>query len=80
MIGHCMGSSGAVELASVILSMKYGKYLPMPALSHPVEVSEKIILSRETFDMDIQYALSNSFAFGGNSASILVKRYGGGEK
>lgn len=74
MIGHCMGASGAVELASVILGMEYGKYLPMPALTEPLSASKNIVLSNQTFNLDTQYALSNSFAFGGNSASILVKK------
>lgn len=79
LIGHCMGASGAVELASVILSMANRKYLPMPKLRNPMTVSEKAVLSAETFELEIRYALSNSFAFGGNSASVLVRNYPGGE-
>lgn len=78
MVGHCMGASGAVELASVILSMQQGRYIPMPRLQERLTDSEKLLLSDRTFDLEIRYALSNSFAFGGNSASIVVKRYTGG--
>lgn len=79
LIGHCMGSSGAIELASVIMAMRHGKYIPMPRLKNPVNTDEGIFISDNTCDMDIRYALSNSFAFAGNSASILIKRYDGGE-
>lgn len=73
LIGHCMGSSGAIELASVIMAMRYGKYIPMPRLKNPVNTDGRIFISDSTCDMDIRYALSNSFAFAGNSASILIK-------
>lgn len=36
-IGHCMGASGAVELISMILSMQYGKYIPLPNLKNAIE-------------------------------------------
>lgn len=78
-IGHCMGASGAAELISMILSMQYGKYIPLPNLKNAVEGSVKIRMSNKTFDTDIEYALSNSFAFAGNSASVVVKKYHGGD-
>lgn len=78
-IGHCMGASGAAELISMILSMQYGKYIPLPNLKNAIEDSENIRMSNKTFDADIEYALSNSFAFAGNSASVVVKKYHGGD-
>ncbi len=80
LIGHCMGSSGAIELASVIMAMKNNKYIPMPNLKAPIKTDYKILFSDKSCDMTIQYALSNSFAFAGNSASILIKRYDGGDE
>ncbi len=76
LIGHCMGSSGAIELASVILSMNSGKYIPMPNLKNPINGEKS--LSSETYGINIDHALSNSFAFAGNSASLLIKKYTGG--
>lgn len=73
LIGHCMGSSGAIELASVIMAMRHGKYIPMPRLKNPINTDGRIFISDSTCDMDIRYALSNSFAFAGNSASVLIK-------
>lgn len=77
--GHCMGASGTIELASVIFAMRKKKYLPMPNLKEKLTDSEKVILEAEAFDLDIKYALSNSFAFAGNSASIVIAQYNGGE-
>lgn len=73
LIGHCMGASGAIELTSVILSMQRGKYIPMPDLSDPIKSSVKMY--SEPRGLDIDCALSNSFAFAGNSASIVIKRF-----
>lgn len=73
LIGHCMGSSGAIELASVIMAIRHGKYIPMPRLKNPVNTDGRIFISDSTCDMDIRYVLSNSFAFAGNSASVLIK-------
>lgn len=78
LIGHCMGASGAAELASIILSMQRHKYIPMPALSQPI--SDSFFMSDKTAELDIRYALSNSFAFAGNSASLLLKKYDGGDR
>lgn len=73
------GASGVVELISVILSMQYGKYIPLPNLKNTIDDSYNIKMSDKTFDTDIEYSLSNSFAFDGNSASVVVKKYHGGE-
>lgn len=73
LIGHCMGASGAAELVSIILSMQNGKYIAMPNLVKPI--SDDYCLSKKNKEVNIQYALSNSFAFAGNSASLLVKKY-----
>lgn len=75
MVGHCMGASGAIELASILLSMQRRKYLPMPRLSEKMECHAEIALN--TFDLEIEYALSNSFGFAGNSACLAIGAYQG---
>ena len=72
LVGHCMGASGAVELAAVLLSMEKGSLFPMPNLKEALEVPENVELCREETDGPVRYALSNSFAFAGNTASLLV--------
>ncbi len=79
LIGHCMGASGAAELISVILSMKYNKAIIMPNLTEPVMGADNVYIILKNRDMDINCAISDSFAFAGNSASVLVKKYSGGE-
>lgn len=78
LIGHCMGASGAAELVSVILSMKYGKAIMMPNLKEPIAEAVNAEIISQKRDLNISCAISDSFAFAGNSASILVKKYSGG--
>ena len=79
MVGHCMGAAGAIEIASVILSMNQKKYIPMPNLENPIEPGEKICMSSETFPLEINYALSNNFAFAGNSSALVLKNFKDGD-
>ena len=72
LVGHCMGASGAVELAAVLLSMEKGRLFPMPNLKEALEIPENVEFCREETDGPVRYALSNSFAFAGNTASLLV--------
>lgn len=75
LLGHAMGASGAIELASVLLALKHGKYIPMPRLEESIVTAKNLRLSKETFPMEAEYALKNSFAFGGNSAALVVRRF-----
>ena len=72
LIGHCMGASGAIELASVLRSMQTGEPVVMPRLKEPLD---------EIFDqpeqIEMNYAMSNSFGFAGNSACIVLRKWVG---
>ena len=65
-----MGASGAIELASMIGMMESGNPIRMPNLTKPMD-GEKMFLVPQ--DPDIHYAMSNSFGFAGNSASLIIK-------
>lgn len=71
LIGHCMGGSGALEIASIIESMKRNQYIPMPNLTNPI--SDKVVMRNKTFDTKIKYVLKNSFGFSGNNVSMILK-------
>ncbi|MDR1979209.1 MAG: hypothetical protein LBQ42_10805 [Synergistaceae bacterium] len=75
LIGHCMGASGALELAAVLLAIENEVYMPLPNLSHPVKTG--VHIASRPYPCKIGIALSNSFAFAGNIASVLVGRYDG---
>ncbi len=75
MIGHLLGGAGAVEAVACILQMNNSYIHETVGLSNPDEDLDLDYVSGQGVDMEIEYALSNSFAFGGLNASILIKKY-----
>ncbi len=77
MVGHLLGGAGAVEFIACVLQMNNGYIHQTVGLEHPDEELDLDYVMGHGVDMDIEYALSNSFAFGGLNASILIKKYNG---
>jgi 3-oxoacyl-[acyl-carrier-protein] synthase II len=77
MTGHLLGAAGAVEAVATILSIK-NSIIP-PTINHQepgpeldLNYTPKVMAKRE-----INYAISNTFGFGGHNTSILFKKYVG---
>ncbi|MCD8299600.1 MAG: beta-ketoacyl-ACP synthase II [Clostridiales bacterium] len=75
MTGHLLGGAGAIEFIACVLQMQHGYIHQTVGLEHPDEELDLDYVMGSGADMDIEYALSNSFAFGGLNASILIKKY-----
>ncbi|MDQ0272998.1 beta-ketoacyl-[acyl-carrier-protein] synthase family protein [Cytobacillus purgationiresistens] len=75
MLGHTMGAASAIEAACCSLAI-YHSVIP-PTMNHEVEDPEcvKNVVPNKSLATKVNYALSNSFAFGGNVASIILGRY-----
>jgi 3-oxoacyl-[acyl-carrier-protein] synthase II len=74
--GHLLGAAGAVEAIFSIQALLSSLVPPTLNLHNPSDGCEGIDLvplkaKEKTFD----YALSNSFGFGGTNASLIFKRY-----
>ena len=67
-IGHTLGAAGAIEAIICVEAIKRG-LLPPQIKSDDNEISLNFVKNKKS--MDIQYALSNSFAFGGNNTSLI---------
>ncbi|MNO40944.1 3-oxoacyl-[acyl-carrier-protein] synthase 2 [compost metagenome] len=72
--GHTLSAAGVIELAATISALHEQYMIPNFELDHPMEHSEFIVLPTESIPMEYSYALSNSFAFGGNCVSVVVKK------
>ncbi|MNZ14613.1 3-oxoacyl-[acyl-carrier-protein] synthase 2 [compost metagenome] len=72
--GHTLSAAGVIELAATISALHEQYMIPNFELDHPMEHSEFIVLPTEAVPMEYSYALSNSFAFGGNCVSVVVKK------
>jgi len=72
-IGHLLGAAGAVEAAICIMALK-GQWLP-PTCTHenPDPACDFPVVTRPQV-APIEYALSNSFGFGGANASLVLRK------
>lgn len=73
--GHLLGAAGAIEAVAVIEAMRHS-YAPKTAgtqeLSDDIEAD---VIYGQGRDMEIRYALSNTFGFGGHNAVLAFKRW-----
>jgi len=78
--GHCLAAAGAVEGAITLLALQKGVFPPNLNLNSPMEECSTYVYPVSPVEKDAEYALSDSFAFGGNTASILFKKYNAPEE
>ncbi|MCK0155416.1 beta-ketoacyl-ACP synthase II [Alcanivorax sp. S6407] len=74
MIGHLLGAAGAVEAIFTILAMRDSIAPPTINLDNPDEGCDLNLVANVAQERNIDYALSNSFGFGGTNGSLLFKK------
>ena len=74
MIGHALGGAGALELAAVVLGMRDGIAPPTANYVERDPECDLDYIPNEPREMEINAAISNSFAFGGLNAVIALKK------
>ena len=74
MIGHLIGASGAVEAAATALSLQRGVVPPTINLATPDPDCDLDYVPNTSREMPLDTALSNSFGFGGQNASLVMTR------
>jgi len=77
MIGHLLGAAGAVEAAVTALTIRHQRVHPTINLEIRDPDCDLDYVPNQARPMNIRYALSNSFGFGGTNACILLKRFEG---
>ena len=75
MIGHLLGAAGAVEAGITSLVVERGVLPPTINYDTPDPDCDLDYVPNKMRKAEIQYALSNSFGFGGTNASLLFKKY-----
>ena len=75
MIGHLLGAAGAVEFIACILQMNHNYVHQTVGLEQPDEEMDLDYVQGHGVNMEFDYALTNSLAFGGHNASLLIKKY-----
>ena len=75
MIGHALGAAGALEAITCIMSLRAGVVHPTINLETPDPECDLDYVPNTARKVDFRYALSNSFGFGGQNASLILARY-----
>jgi 3-oxoacyl-[acyl-carrier-protein] synthase II len=76
MTGHLLGAAGAIEAIACILAMKYSIVPPtINQFELDPEVDPKIDFTfNKAKERNIDYALSNTFGFGGHNGTVIFKK------
>lgn len=75
MIGHLLGAAGAVEIAATVLQVTRGMLHPTINLDNPDPECDLDYVAGGSRQAEINYALSNSFGFGGHNISIVIRNH-----
>ena len=75
MTGHLLGAAGGIEAGITCLAIRHQMLPPTINLDDPDPNCDLDYVPNEKRPATVNYALSNSFGFGGTNASLLFKRY-----
>lgn len=74
MLGHLLGAAGSVESIITVLSLQDQVVTPTINLDNPDEGCDLDYVPHEGRQASMEYALCNSFGFGGTNGSILFRK------
>ncbi len=75
MMGHLLGAAGGVEAGILALALRDQVVPPTINYETPDPECDLDYVPNEAREVNFEYALSNSFGFGGTNAALLLKRY-----
>lgn len=73
-IGHLLGAAGAVEFVACLMALR-GQWLPPTSTLETPDSTCNFPIVRRPADADFDYALTNSFGFGGANATLIMRRW-----
>lgn len=79
MTGHLLGAAGAMETVACIVALQSGIIPPTINFKNAdPHIDSKLNLTlNDPQQRNVEYALSNTFGFGGHNGSIILKKYKG---
>jgi nodulation protein E len=74
MHGHALGAAGALEAAATVAALRGGMIPPTANFTEPDPACDLDVVPNHSRCAEIEWALSNSFAFGGLNAVLVFRR------
>ena len=75
MLGHCLCSAGAIEAVATVLTIETGVIPPTIRWGEPDPECDLDVVPNVARESRVRVALSNSFAFGGNSTVVAFGQF-----
>lgn len=75
MTGHLLGAAGAIEAIATVQALRDGVLPPTINLDDPDPELKLDFVPLHAREQQVEYALSNSFAFGGQNAVLVFRRF-----
>ncbi len=75
LVGHLLGSAGAIEFITSLLSMQAGKLHPTINLDNPDPECDLDYVPNKFRNHNFDAFLSNSFGFGGHNVTLVGRRF-----
>ena len=75
MTGHLLGAAGGLEAGITVMAIHDQRVPPTINLDQADEGCDLDYVPHQARKMDVRYALSNSFGFGGTNGALLFKKY-----
>ena len=75
MHGHALGAAAALEAAATVLALEEGILPPTANFTEPDPECDLDVVPNHARPAQVEYALSNSFAFGGLNAVLALRKF-----
>lgn len=73
-VGHLLGAAGAVEVGVCVMALE-GQWLPPTTSVGELDAACGFSIVRLATNAKVEYAMTNSFGFGGANASLILRRW-----
>jgi len=77
MTGHTLGAAGGIEAGITALAIARGVLPPTTNYDTPDPECDLDYIPNQPREQRVDYAMSNSFGFGGTNAALILARYKG---
>ena len=74
MLGHTMGAASAIEAAACALAVYHDRIPPTINLREPDPECDLDYVPNHAREHTVRVAMNNAYAFGGNNASLILKK------